>query len=79
MEKNESSSLTQNDVKNLQDLILDKVNSKLPNLYAENIAYTPEYMERDFYLRPCMEDFLIPEKTFFLVTKELVKQHFIKH
>ncbi|MGC0851556.1 KGGVGR-motif variant AAA ATPase [Pantoea agglomerans] len=78
VEKNEISSLTQNDVKNLQDLILDKVNSKLPNLYAENIAYTPEYMERDFYLRPCMEDFLIPEKNILLGDKGTGKTAFYK-
>ncbi|EKN4906289.1 AAA family ATPase [Yersinia enterocolitica] len=62
----------------LQDLILEKVNSKLPNLYAENIPYTPEYMERDFYLRPCMEDFLIPEKNILLGDKGTGKTAFYK-
>lgn len=63
---------------NLQDIILEKVNSKLPNLYAENIPYTPEYMERDFYLRPCMEDFLIPEKNILLGDKGTGKTAFYK-
>lgn len=62
----------------LQDLILEKVNNKLPNLYAENIPYTPDYMERDFYLRPCMEDFLIPEKNILLGDKGTGKTAFYK-
>lgn len=64
--------------KELQDSILEKVNSKLPNLYAENINYTTEYMERDFYIRPCMEDFLIPEKNILLGDKGTGKTAFYK-
>ncbi|EOG5364241.1 tyrosine-protein kinase family protein [Cronobacter sakazakii] len=64
--------------KALQDSILEKVNSKLPNLYAENIPYTQEYMERDFYIRPCMEDFLIPEKNILLGDKGTGKTAFYK-
>lgn len=64
--------------KKLQDSILEKVNSKLPNLYAENINFTQDYMERDFYIRPCMEDFLIPEKNILLGDKGTGKTAFYK-
>lgn len=64
--------------KKLQDSILNKINNKLPNLYAENISFTLDYMERDFYIRPCMEDFLIPEKNILLGDKGTGKTAFYK-
>ncbi len=62
----------------LQNRILNKINSKLPDLYAENIDYTDEYIENIFYVRPCMEDFFIPEKTILLGDKGTGKTAFYK-
>ncbi|WP_205975693.1 tyrosine-protein kinase family protein, partial [Pseudomonas viridiflava] len=38
----------------IQDKILNEVKGKLPNLYAENIKYSDEYINNYFYFRPCM-------------------------
>jgi cellulose biosynthesis protein BcsQ len=62
----------------LQNKILEKITNKLPDLYAENIDYSDDYMENIFYVRPCMEDFLIPEKTILLGDKGTGKTAFYK-
>jgi cellulose biosynthesis protein BcsQ len=62
----------------LQDKILEKITNKLPDLYAENIDYSDEYMKNIFYVRPCMEDFFIPEKTILLGDKGTGKTAFYK-
>jgi len=62
--------------RSLQDIILDEVNSHLPDLYAENIDDMPEYMRKYFYIRPCMEDFFVPEKTILLGDKGTGKTAF---
>lgn len=60
----------------LQDTILEKLEKKLPDLYAENISHSEEYLNNDFFFRPCMEDFLIPEKCLLLGDKGTGKTAF---
>lgn len=60
----------------LQDIILDELESKLPDLYAENIVYDEKYLKTDFYIRPCMEDFFIEEKVLLLGDKGTGKTAF---
>lgn len=62
----------------VQDVVLNSIRSKLPDLYAENINYTDDYMNNYFYFRPCMEDFLIPEKNILLGDKGTGKTAFYK-
>jgi MinD-like ATPase involved in chromosome partitioning or flagellar assembly len=62
----------------IQDTILENLKQNLPNLYAENITYTPEYLDNYFYIRTCMEDFFIPEKTLLLGDKGTGKTAFYK-
>lgn len=62
----------------LQDNILNKIKDKLPNLYAENINYSDEYVKKHFYYRQCMEDLFIPEKTLLLGDKGTGKTAFYK-
>ena len=62
----------------LQNKILDAITNKLPDLYAENITYDKEYIDNVFYVRPCMEDFLIPEKVILLGDKGTGKTAFYK-
>jgi MinD-like ATPase involved in chromosome partitioning or flagellar assembly len=62
----------------LQNRILNKLENKLPNLYAENTEYTADYVNNVFYFRPCMEDFLIPEKSILLGDKGTGKTAFYK-
>ena len=66
------------DAVSVQDLILSKLVKRLPDLYAENIEYDEGYMERDFFIRPCMEDFFIPEKVMLLGDKGTGKTAFYK-
>ncbi|EME5701422.1 hypothetical protein VY440_003389, partial [Escherichia coli] len=49
-----------------------------PNLYAENIEYSDEYINKSFYFRPCMEDLFIPEKNILLGDKGTGKTAFYK-
>ncbi|WP_394225382.1 tyrosine-protein kinase family protein [Pseudoalteromonas spongiae] len=51
------------------DNVLTELKRHLPDLYAENIEYTDEYLNNRFFIRPCMEDFFIPEKTLLLGDK----------
>jgi cellulose biosynthesis protein BcsQ len=67
---------TELDVVSLQNRVLNKI--KLPTLYAEGITYDEEYIKNDFYVRPCMEDFLIPEKVILLGDKGTGKTAFYK-
>ena len=62
----------------IQEKVLSDIKGKLPNLYAENIDYSPEYISKDFYFRPCMEDLLIPEKCVLLGDKGTGKTAFYK-
>jgi MinD-like ATPase involved in chromosome partitioning or flagellar assembly len=62
----------------IQDKILNDIKGKLPNLYAENIEYSEEYISNYFYFRPCMEDLLIPEKSVLLGDKGTGKTAFYK-
>ena len=62
----------------LQDKILNIIKSRLPNLYAENIDYTEEYINKEFYIRPCMEDLFIQEKVILLGDKGTGKTAFYK-
>jgi MinD-like ATPase involved in chromosome partitioning or flagellar assembly len=62
----------------VQDTILEKLEQNLPDLYAENINYTTKYLDDYFYIRPCMEDFFIPEKTLLLGDKGTGKTAFYK-
>jgi len=62
----------------IQDNVLNDIKGKLPNLYAENIEYSPEYISNYFYFRPCMEDLLIPEKCVLLGDKGTGKTAFYK-
>jgi MinD-like ATPase involved in chromosome partitioning or flagellar assembly len=62
----------------LQDRILNKLEVKLPDLYAENTEYSADYINNIFYFRPCMEDFLIPEKSILLGDKGTGKTAFYK-
>ena len=62
----------------IQDQILDKLKVNLPNLYAENIEYSPDYIKDYFYFRPCMEDLLIQEKCILLGDKGTGKTAFYK-
>jgi hypothetical protein len=62
----------------VQDTILDNLKQNLPDLYAENINYTSKYLDDYFYIRPCMEDFFIPEKTLLLGDKGTGKTAFYK-
>jgi len=69
---------TRNSTISLQDKILNEITNKLPDLYAENITYDKEYIDNIFYVRPCMEDFLIPEKIILLGDKGTGKTAFYK-
>ncbi|MFI8224191.1 tyrosine-protein kinase family protein [Pseudomonas sp. NPDC085632] len=62
----------------IQDKVLNDIKGRLPNLYAENIEYSPEYIRDFFYFRPCMEDLLIPEKCILLGDKGTGKTAFYK-
>ena len=62
----------------IQDRILAKLKNNLPNLYAENIDYSNEYIKNYFYFRPCMEDLLIQEKCILLGDKGTGKTAFYK-
>ncbi|MDM3886191.1 AAA family ATPase [Pseudomonas sp. BCRC 81390] len=62
----------------IQDKVLNDIKGRLPNLYAENIEYSPEYIRNFFYFRPCMEDLLIPEKCILLGDKGTGKTAFYK-
>ncbi|QMM94479.1 AAA family ATPase [Citrobacter freundii] len=62
----------------IQDQVLNDVRGKLPDLYAENIDYTDEYLNKYFYFRPCMEDLFIPEKSILLGDKGTGKTAFYK-
>lgn len=62
----------------IQDKVLNNIKGNLPNLYAENIEYSDEYITNLFYFRPCMEDLLIPEKCVLLGDKGTGKTAFYK-
>ncbi|MFR0252230.1 KGGVGR-motif variant AAA ATPase [Escherichia coli] len=62
----------------IQDKVLNDLRDKLPNLYAENIEYSDEYINKSFYFRPCMEDLFIPEKNILLGDKGTGKTAFYK-
>jgi MinD-like ATPase involved in chromosome partitioning or flagellar assembly len=62
----------------IQEKVLNDVKGKLPNLYAENIEYSDEYINNYFYFRPCMEDLMIPEKCILLGDKGTGKTAFYK-
>ncbi|WP_024548191.1 tyrosine-protein kinase family protein [Siccibacter turicensis] len=62
----------------IQDRVLDDLRDKLPDLYAENIEYSDEYIKKLFYFRPCMEDLFIPEKNILLGDKGTGKTAFYK-
>ncbi len=62
----------------IQDKVLNDVKGKLPDLYAENIEYSDEYVNNYFYFRPCMEDLFIPEKSILLGDKGTGKTAFYK-
>jgi len=38
--------------------LLTKLRKNYPKLYAEDTVYNEQFLERDFYIRQCMEDFL---------------------
>lgn len=63
---------------NIQDKVLNDLRDKLPDLYAENIEYSDEYINKLFYFRPCMEDLFIPEKNILLGDKGTGKTAFYK-
>jgi MinD-like ATPase involved in chromosome partitioning or flagellar assembly len=62
----------------IQNKVLNDVKGRLPNLYAENIEYSDEYVNNYFYFRPCMEDLFIPEKSILLGDKGTGKTAFYK-
>tara|TARA_R110000796_G_scaffold135385_1_gene251481 strand:+ start:570 stop:3320 length:2751 start_codon:yes stop_codon:yes gene_type:complete len=62
----------------IQEKVLNDIKGRLPNLYAENIEYSPDYIKDLFYFRPCMEDLLIPEKCILLGDKGTGKTAFYK-
>ncbi|HCT9587291.1 TPA: AAA family ATPase [Raoultella ornithinolytica] len=62
----------------IQDKVLNDLRDKLPDLYAENIDYSDEYINKLFYFRPCMEDLFIPEKNILLGDKGTGKTAFYK-
>lgn len=70
--------LDSTDNSNNQDVILANLSKNLPDLYAENIPYDAEYIDGYFYIRPCMEDLFIPEKTLLLGDKGTGKTAFYK-
>lgn len=60
----------------LNNEILNDTKEHLPDLYAENVIFTTSYIEDYFYIRPCMEDFFIPEKVLLLGDKGTGKTAF---
>lgn len=62
----------------IQDRVLMNIRDKFPDLYAENINFKGDYIDKYFYFRPCMEDFLIPEKNILLGDKGTGKTAFYK-
>jgi cellulose biosynthesis protein BcsQ len=44
------------DVIQLKFKLLNKLQQNYPKLYAEDTKYNDEFLERDFYIRTCMED-----------------------
>ncbi|MBS0847995.1 AAA family ATPase [Citrobacter sp. JGM124] len=62
----------------IQDKVLNDLRDKLPDLYAENIEYSDDYINELFYFRPCMEDLFIPEKNILLGDKGTGKTAFYK-
>ena len=67
---------TKDETPSLQDRILLQVSAHLPDLYAENITDMTQYMRDYFYIRPCMEDFFVSEKTILLGDKGTGKTAF---
>lgn len=76
--KTELQSEARNQDVSLQDKILNIIKNKLPKLYAETIDYTEEYINKEFYIRPCMEDLFIQEKVILLGDKGTGKTAFYK-
>jgi len=70
--------LLESDELTIQDKVLNDVKGRLPDLYAENIKYSDEYINKYFYFRPCMEDLFIPEKSILLGDKGTGKTAFYK-
>lgn len=68
----------ENSDESIQDKVLNDLKDKLPDLYAENIDYSDEYINKLFYFRPCMEDLFIPEKNILLGDKGTGKTAFYK-
>ena len=62
----------------LQDRILAETEKHLPDLYADNIDFTTDHVNKYFYIRPCMEDLFIPEKVILLGDKGTGKTAFYK-
>jgi cellulose biosynthesis protein BcsQ len=78
LQPSQSSGESESESIKVQDTILDNLKQNLPDLYAENINYTSKYLDDYFYIRPCMEDFFIPEKTLLLGDKGTGKTAFYK-
>jgi len=78
--KETNASIEKNKIQNitLQDKVIKELECKLPALYAETIDYNESYINNDFFVRPCMEDFLIPEKNILLGDKGTGKTAFYK-
>lgn len=66
------------DERSIEDIVLCNIRTRLPDLYAENIDYSSDYVEKYFYYRPCMESLFIPEKAILLGDKGTGKTAFYK-
>jgi hypothetical protein len=49
-------SISNNSTSELKDKLLNKIDNNFPEPYAEHIEYGSEYLNKEFYLRKCMED-----------------------
>jgi len=58
--KNLTNETSKNDLKEIIHLkknLLTKLQKNYPKLYAEDTIYDEKFLEKDFYIRQCMEDF----------------------
>ncbi len=62
----------------IKRILLEPLLKKYPEIYAENIVYSEEYLAKIFYFRMCMEDIFIKEKFILLGGKGTGKTAFYR-
>ncbi|SLM30062.1 hypothetical protein MTBBW1_210005 [Desulfamplus magnetovallimortis] len=65
-----------NELQELKQEILKKLSAKFPEKYADDIEFTENFFENDFYTRKCMEDIFNQDKLILLGSKGTGKTAF---